>query len=59
MQHYRKQASCVSVRAVEDIFQTWFHLSLGGSLASSLFFGHSQPRVPYKGVPYLKNVYAK
>ena len=29
-------------------------LSLGGSLASSLFFGHSQPRVPYKGVPYKK-----
>ena len=48
---------CVSVRAVEDIFQTWLHLSLGGSLASSLFLGHSQPRVPYKGVPYKKSVY--
>ena len=49
MQHYpkQKQASCVSVRTVEDIFQTWFHLSLGGSSASSLFCGHSQPRVPY------------
>jgi len=48
---------CVPVLCYRH-FQSWCHLSVDGSFASSLFFRHSQPRVSYN-VPYIKNVYRK
>ncbi len=45
---------CTSRLVLEKKLFLVFHPSLGSSLKFLNFFGNFQPRVPYKGVPYIK-----